>query len=514
MTISFTEALGGPVPGTEIEINLQGLGGLPSGDQIRNILVLSERVAAGTSTGNAVTSTPFGSADDASTWFGAGSPGAHQCAYIFDYRNSESGKPKCAVYGAAVAVAGGTAAIQTLTLAVNATASGVWEFMIGGFPVSIAVSTGDTPIVQATALVAAWNALAEKDSVPLTAANGAGANPAVTFTANTAGAHYNNIGLETITDPGIGTTDAWSGTTMGAVGGTPGVGLAPVLTTVIANLASFQGAGQIVIPWGEDGTAAAKSFEVAAVEGLIDHINTQGNATNMEPTSLVVAWKNTAALLAAAKGVAPFASDDDQRVHFVAHPYSAVSGAGAWEGELAAQTAALRATETHYARSFDGLKYRNLQQPLSADNWTSAELKTLIEAGCCPIWQPAIAADMVLVRDVISRTSFGVVDGTIMDSLDYVRASVAAKLATLSRMSIVDDDEDPPPVEHITQPGSIKALIRTVFNDLEAKGYVTNVADNWDNVVVELSGTTVALSIPTDIVPQLHNIMVRLDSSV
>jgi phage tail sheath gpL-like len=365
MTISFTEAVGGPVPGTEIEINLQGLGGLPSGDNIRNILVLSERVAAGTSTADEVRSTPFADADEASAWFGAGSPGAHQCAYIFDYRNSESGKPKCAVYGAAVAeLPGGTAAVQDLTFATAASAAGVWVFSVGGFQFSVTVSSGDTAIEQATATVAAWEALAEKDSVPITAANGGGANPIVTWTANTKGAHYNNIGLETITDPGITTTATWENTTMGGgVPGTPGAGVAPTLTTVIANLASFTGAGQIVIPWMEDGNAAAQSFEVVAAEALIDHINDRADATNMQPTSLIMGYKTTAANFATIMAAAPFAAEDDQRVSLAAHPYSAVKGAGAWDGELSAQFAAMRASETHMARSFDGLKFPQCHVP-------------------------------------------------------------------------------------------------------------------------------------------------------
>jgi len=512
MTISFSEAVGGPVPGTEIEINLQGLGGLPSGDQIRNILVLSEIVAAGTASAGDVTTTPFADADAASAWFGAGSPGAHQCAYIFDYRNSDSGKPKCAVYGAAVAeLPGGTAGAQTLVLATNASAAGVWVFSVGGFQFSVTVSSGDTPTEQGDAVVAAWTALAEKDSVPITPVNVAGT---ITWTANTKGAHYNNIGLQTITDPGITTTATWQSTTMGGAGGTPGAGVAPTLTTIIANLASFSGAGQIVIPWTEDGNAAAQSFEVVAVEALIDHINDRADATNMEPTSLVMGYKTTAASFASIMAAAPFNANDDQRVSLAAHPYSAVSGGGAWDGELAAQFAAMRASETHYARSFDGLPFRNLQPPLSTDNWTSVELKALLEAGCSPIHQPTANAEMAMVRNVMCRTSFGVVDGTIMDSLDYVREAVKAKLALLVRMSIVGDDEDPPPVEHITQPSAIKAMIKATFDELQDEGYLTNVDDNWPSVVIELDGTTVQISIPTDIVPQLHNIMTRLDSAV
>lgn len=512
MTITFTEAAGGPVPAVEIEINLQGAGGLPSGDEIRNIIVVAERVAAGTSSANAVNSTPFADADAAQTWFGAGSPGDCMCQQIFAYRNSKTGAAKAQVYGAAIAEkATGTAANQTLTFATNASGNGTWIFSVGGHQVSVTVSTGDTPTLQAAALEAAWDALSWANKPPIEIGVAAGV---ATFTCSVKGTHINNVALETIQDPGIATTATWGGTTMGA-GATAGAGpqLVADYATLIANLASFTDAGQYVIPWAEAGNAAAKSFDDDAAETWIDHVNDRGDATNMVPATLIMAYKDTAANIVAA--VTGFDSDDSERVNLLGHPYSATGGSGTWEGELAAQFAAMRASEQHFARSLDGLAFRNLQAPNASDNWTHAEQKTLIEGGVSPAYLPKGSSDVSLVRCIMARTGFGVVDGTIMDSLDYVRESCEAKLlASIDRFSIVDDDEEPPPVEHITQPAAIKALLRGVFVDLQNAGYITNLADNWDNVVVNLSGNTIQLSIPTDIVPQLHNIQVRLDATV
>jgi phage tail sheath gpL-like len=514
MAISFSEALGGPVPATEIEINLQGAGGLPSGDQIRSVLVLAEKVAAGTATVDTVESTPFADADAAQTYFGAGSPGDCMCQQIFAYRNSDSGVPKAQVYGGnATEVGGSTAAVQTLTFGAGpATSSGVFIFKVGGHPFSVTVSTGDAVAAVATAAIAAYNALTWAEKPPITASSG-GAG-IVTFTANVKGAAINNVGLETVQDPDTAITDTWSGTTMGAAGGTPGAGAGPALTTLIAAMASFSGAGQIVTPWLESGNAAVKDWDATAVNALMAHVVSMGDATNMVPSSLILSYKGTAAEIASILTTEVDDGDDAERAHFAAAPYSAVSGSGSWEGEIAAQFAAMRASESHLARSMDGLKFVDLDPPLAGDNWTRTEQKTLIEAGGSPVHQPSAGAQMVMVRDVSCRTEFGVLDGEVMDVLDYTRAAVAAKLTSLGRASIVDDDESVPPVEHITQPAAIKALIRTVFDELADTGYLTNVADNWDNVIIELSGSTVQMSIPTDVIPQLHNKMIRLDSKV
>ncbi len=144
MSISFTEALGGPVPATEIEINLQGAGGLPSGDRIRDIVILGERLATGTSAADEVTTVPFADADAAKTWFGEGSVGHLLAEYVFDYRNGETGTAKASVYGAAVAEGAGAAPIAKLTFANAATGNGSWTLRFGGKKWSFAVANGDT----------------------------------------------------------------------------------------------------------------------------------------------------------------------------------------------------------------------------------------------------------------------------------------------------------------------------------------------------------------------------------
>ena len=523
-TITFTEAVGGPVPAVEIEIHLTGSGGLPSGEQIRNVVIIAERVAAGTQTVDTISATPIGSRDDGIANCGANSPGAAMVAALYDHYNSESGAPKCNVWTLPVTEkATGTAPIQTLTVAGGTnTAAGIVTLAIGGhlFPVSIPNST----IVndQAILIAAAFNNADQADKPPLVATTpGAGV---VTFTGSVKCAHMNNIGLRVVSQGSIlVSTYTWSSTTMGGagVGGTPGVGglLAADLATALAALLVFTDADQYVIPWTENGTTAAKfggnTFNAVLPTAFRAHIITKANATNMIPTSLRMAWKSNVAKAVAAVGTLD--TNDTERISLAVVgnvTATGVSTCGQWEGEIAARYAGLRATERHYGRSLDGLKMPGLENSLPADNFTAAECKTLLEGGCTPIWVPAFSSDMELCRDVACRMDFGVLDTMAMDALDYIRSDFAATLNAQRRMSIVADDADLPPVDFITQPKVVKGLLRSRADALAKAGYMTNVATNWPNVTVNLSGSTLQLALPIDLIPALHNVQVRMDATV
>jgi phage tail sheath gpL-like len=515
MPITFTEAIGGPVPAVEIEINLTGAGGLPSGEQIRNIIVIAERVAAGTSTADTISATAFGSRDDGIDWFGATSPGAGMVAAIYDYYNSDSGAPKCEVWGAAVDECphvAATAAVQTLTIVNVNTAAGVLTLRIGGHVYAIPISNSTAIADQAVLIRDTFNNSDEADRPPLVASAAAGV---VTFTASVEGAHMNNIALETVDQGSILTsTYTWSGVTMGAAAGTPGVGgwIAGDFTAILAALVNFTDAGQYVIPWTENGVEGGQVFNAVVPTAFRAHLITKANATNMIPTSLRMAWKAAAATAITAVGVLD--TNDCERVSLVVPPYSATGDSGTWEGAIAARYAAMRASERHYGRSFNGLAMSGVAVPAAADNWTRAEQKTLLEGGCTPLAVPPMGDTMRMVRDVACRMDFGVLDTNAMDVLDYIRSDFQAALTANPRQSIVGDDEDLPLVEFMTQPKVVKGLLRSRCDLLAKAGYMQNVATNWPNVNVELVGSTLSLSVPVDLIPALHNIMTRIDATV
>jgi len=516
-TITFVEAVGGPVPAVEIELNLSGSGGLPDGGQIRSIIVVAEKVAAGTQTADTVSATAYGSGADGIAAFGTTSPGAAMIAAIYDYYNSETGRAKVEVWGACIDEdAGSVAAIQTCTVANNATAAGVLTLRIGGKLFTVSVTNGMTPANQEIAIAAAFNNALEKDRPPLLAtAPGAGV---ATFTASVKGAHMNNIGLETVSQGSItGSTYTWSGTTMGAVAGTAGVGAlaAGDFTAVIAALESFSAAGQYVIPWTEVGNAGALAFDTVVPPIFRDHVISQGDASNMIPATLRMAWKDSGgAAIGPVAAVAALDTNDCERVSLAIAPYSAVEMSGSWEGEIAARYAAMRASEPHYGRSFDGLPFSDIATSAPGDVFTKAELTTLLNGGCTPLNTPRNGDTVQIVRDVCCRTDLGLFDTQGMDALDYIREDWEATLVAQRRLSIVEDTADLPPVEFITQPKVIKALLRSRADLLANAGYMTNVAENWPSVTVNLSGSTLQIAVPIDLIPALHNIMVRIDATV
>jgi phage tail sheath gpL-like len=511
--ISFDEAVGGPVPAVEIEINLGGAGGLADGSQIRDVIFIAERVAAGDGAADTISSTAFGSGDDGIAFFGSTSPGAAMVASLYDYFNSESGGPKCSVWGAAIAEkATGTAPVQTLTIVDTNTAAGVLNLRIGGkvFPISFANSTIIAD--QATAIRDAFNNANEKDRPPLVATAALGV---VTFTGSVKCAHMNNIGLETVSKGSILTsTYVWSDTTMGGAGDTPGVGgyAGGDFTAILAALTSFTAAGQYVIPWTENGNAAAKAFDTVVPTAFRAHIIAKANATNMVPTSLRMAWK--ASVVDATAAVAVLDTDDSERLSLAVSPYSAVSKSGTWDGEIAARYAGLRASQRELPKPFNALKMSGVAVPNPADNWTNAEQKSLLDGACTPIAVPNFGSDMALVRDVTCRAGFGVLDTQAIDSLDFIRLDFAGALNKNPRQIIVDDGEEVPLVDYATTPGIIKSFLRSRADLLAPLGYMQKVAENWENVSVNLSGSTVQLSIPISLIPGRHNTMVRLDAAV
>ncbi len=517
--ISFDEAVGGPVPAVEIEINLGGAGGLPDGSQIRDVIIIAERVAAGTGVADTISDTAFGSGDDGIAFFGTTSPGAAMVAALYDYSNSESGPAKCAVWGATLAEkAAGTAPIQTLTISGTNTAAGVLNLRIGGklFPVAFSNTTGVQ--TQAEAIRDAFNDANEKDRPPLVATaliNGAGPDWDVILTGSVKCAHMNNIGVE-IVDQGaiLTTTYSWSSTTMGGAGGTPGVGgyASGDFTAILAALTSFTAAGQYVIPWTENGNAAAQAFDIVVPTAFRAHIITKANAVNQVPTSMRMAWK--APIATAIAAVAVLDTDDSERLSLAVPPYSAVSKSGTWDGEIAARYAGLRSSQRELPKPFNALKMPKVAVPNPADNHTNSEQKTLLEGGCTPIAVPNFGSDMAIVRDVTCRTNFGVLDTQAMDSLDFIRLDFSVALNANPRQIIVGDDEEVPLVDYATQPSIIKSMLRSRADILAPQGYMQNVAANWENVVINLSGSTVQISIPVSLIPGRHNTQVRLDAAV
>ncbi|KKL03776.1 hypothetical protein LCGC14_2622720, partial [marine sediment metagenome] len=97
---------------------------------------------------------------------------------------------------------------------------------------------------------------------------------------------------------------------------------------------------------------------------------------------------------------------------------------------------------------------------------------------------------------------------------DFIRLDFSVALNANPRQIIVGDDEEVPLVDYATQPSIIKSMLRSRADILAPQGYMQNVAENWENVVINLSGSTVQISIPVSLIPGRHNTQVRLDAAV
>jgi phage tail sheath gpL-like len=493
VTITFYQATGGPVPKIEIEIYLRNVAAPPSGE--RDIWILAERVSAGTSAANEVRSVPFASEAEAIAWFGAGSPGAYIASYLFNYNDGIIGRVKGQIYGAAVAAAGAASGAVTQTFATSAAASGTWVFEIGGHPISVGVSSGDSITAQGDAVVAAWAALDPCNKCPLTPVNNAGT---VTWTFNVVGAVGNAITCSTLTDPGVTTTCTWGASGVTA-GGTAGF---PVLTTVLAALAATR-TKVLVTSWSDFTNTTGQAEVINA------HIVTKSAAPQMLGGQVIMASVDSVVNVVTNAGVV----DDSDGERFCV---PCRRGAHEWPAEISAKVAAAYAAEPNLGRSHDGIDVS--QYPSSRANcYLESEEKTLLNGGASPLNTPTGVSGVYITRLVSTRSAYGVMDFALMSVLDYVRDATHAQIAAdFPRASFVEDADLATTAEHVKTPGMLRESCRIAFKVCEEAGFIYHVDEDFKDVDVELDMTTGTMSValPTRMLPQGHNYKIRLDAEV
>lgn len=172
-----------------------GAGGISSGSIPRYLLLMGLKTAAGSATPDTQV-VDIGSDDEADSYFGVGSHLARMCYQA----RREAGIRIKAI--AVTQASGGVAGSATITIATDSTSSGEWVYTIAGVDVRVAVPTGATPTVQATAIK---NAINGNPKLPVTATNSAGV---VTVTTRNVGAICNSYILfqNKATAPGASTS--------------------------------------------------------------------------------------------------------------------------------------------------------------------------------------------------------------------------------------------------------------------------------------------------------------------
>lgn len=502
MTITFTTISQRSIPEIQIELNLQAAASLQAQQAYKDVWIFAERISTGTSTDNEVRAVPFSSATEAAQWFGLDSDGAPSLgaamAAMYMSGKSSIGRPKSQCWGVALPEpSAGAAASQTLTLSGTATSSGTWILEIGAQRFSVGVAAGDDEDALGAAIVAAYQALPLERRPPV----GASYNPAtkiVTFTATNKGAAGNQIGCYTYQDPSCGITATWGGSALAGGSGYPTV------TTALGNILAVQ-TPILAVPWDAAGAATV-------LEDIVDHVNAKAAAGSELTCRLFCADKASAA--SAASAADALDDDDGERVIYIVAP----PGHAPFPGHLVAAVAAADASETHLARSLDGVGLQGFEPWPESENFSKVEADTLVKAGCTPLRIPTGGDQVQIVRLMADRTNLSgqvvELDGAIMSNLDYCRDYVRSVLASkYQRMSIVEG-EIKTMASHVTTVTSVKATFYEALKDLEGEAHLVDVDDHWESAQVEFTNGRILAQIPVEMVPQWHSTYVRMDATV
>jgi phage tail sheath gpL-like len=453
------------------------------------------------------------SADDAGTYFGRGSE-LHTMAIAAFAQYSD-----CNLYAVAVAESAGTAASLVATFATNASAAYTVRIYACGQVLDVAVASGDTPTVIATAVCTAINA---GDTLPFTAQFSTGA---VTLTAKNLGPRGNTLtcAFSFITAAGIevvitsSNTSSGAGTTCTLSGGSQVDG--EYFFTSGATQDSFAAAITSISPTKYDRIACA-CIDATNTDLVVAHLNSlAGVTTQKRQQGLVgsIASLATSTTFATGRNAA--------RLQVVWHYNSRLP---IWD--CTAQVAAARligdgslggslnGEADDPAANLDGVQLATVRaQSTVADQPASTEIESALNNGLTPIVPSAARPGFCAVaRSITSRsTANGVQNYAVLDTSqvtvpDYVADDLQSALATdYAGFKIAADSGDglPPRAPRVTQPSLIRSNIARRLKVYEESAILTDVDANMSMLTVTLSSTTpgrVDCTIPCEPIPGLH----------
>jgi phage tail sheath gpL-like len=443
----------------------------------KKLLVCGQRLAAGTVA--AAVPTPIFRATDSEGYFGAGS--------ILDLMCKAAIKANPDVDLTAVAMddaGGATAATETLTIATTATSTGSFAVDVCDQELLIAVASGDTPTVQASALAAAINA---NTTLPVTATPVAGV---VTFTSKNKGTVCNGIQLATrIVGPTGSTYTLSNAGSNGYLSGGTG---AAVPTTALNAAASTRYHDISVGLNDTTGATAARDYALAqgAAEVGLGEVAIHGvDDTVANLTTMATTLNGERSLLAALRN------------------------SPSWTVQTGAAMGAVMASETVPNRPYNYLVLNGIKPPPVQSRWIKSEQKALLANGITPLVVipgekvAILRAESTRTKNAQAVTDMSESDITVIQAFDYVRDAMQAMFSTkYGRSRWADDDSDGLLPADVATPDKVKQdLIGTLYQ-LEGAGIVENVGDLLDQVVVNKVGTNCQYSIPTDLIDGLQEI--------
>ncbi len=453
-------------PGKYFEFNTKlAVRTLPG--NLQKMLVVGQRLASGTVAEE--TLVDIFSDSDAATFFGNGS-----ITHLM-VRAALKANPYLQLSAIALDDAGaGVAATKTVTIANNATSIGVTTINVADQSVQIAVASGDTPTVQADALVAQF---AKQPDLPVTAANVAGV---ITLTAKHKGTLGNGIKVSATTTAAATTITVAAGVT----GATD-----PDISDALA--AVFSAGHHVICPaWNDQSSLTAVRTHLDNVSGPL------------EQRGAVGIYANTGTLSAATTLAGQINSGRMSGIH--------VPNAFENSYEVGAAYAAVVAFEEDPARPLNTLALTGILPTPLADRLSRTEQENELNNGVTPS-EVGPGDKVQIVRAITTYTldpqavpDISLYDLTTIRTLDYVRKAVRERIALrFPREKLSTRTEK-----------KVRSEIIDVLIKLEELEIVEEVQANLAGIIVERDlqdPNRLNARIPADVVNGLHVFAGRID---
>lgn len=464
--------------GQFIEIdNSKALGGALVA-QPRRMLFIGNKLAAGSLAAN--TLTRINNPAEAAALFGRGSV-LHEML-----RGARAVNKEADIWAVALDdLVGGVQATQTLTITGPATGAGTLALRINGELVSVGVTSGDTPTIVATAIVAAVTAALD---LPVTAGNVAGV---VTFTARHKGVFGNDIDVRVNYQRDEVLPAGLTATVAAGVAGTGNPDVATALAA-IANESYYS----IVVPYSDTTNIDKIKVELSSRFGGLD----------MRTGHLFMGKAGT-------HGVLTSFGAGRNNVHETAFgAKKPPQGAYNWAARMAAVVEFNGAIDP--ARPFKTLEVPGLLAPAEADRFTRPERELLLRDGISTF---EVAQDgTVLIEQVITTYQTnpqGIDDVSYLMlntkwTADFMRYSFRVDQAlAFPRHKLADDGTNFDEGQQVATPRVIKSVLIATARKLEKVGILENFELFQEKVLVVRSLTDrnrVNAIIPADCVNQFN----------
>ncbi len=456
---------------------IRGLLGMP-----RRVLLLTHKVTAGTAATNALIRN-ISSESDAVGYFGEGSMGV--LMWRAAKRAAGLGLPIDAIV--VPTAGGGVAATSLITFTnsgANLSSSGEVMLYIGGVRVSIGVSTADTNVTVAAALVAAINAI---PSLPVTAVQGTLANTnQITLTARWAGPNGNDIDVRSVYYPDDRIPNGLT-ITIAAMSGGAGN---PDITAAIAAMAGYR-ATEIVMPFNDSTNIGLLEAELAA----------RWLFNNMQDAQAVTA----ARFADEASALTWFNSRNSEQVHSIptiadcTNPFETAALAGAALEALAAVDPAVPPM---------GVALPGYLGPVAGKHWNVNQMNDLLQAGGSPL---VIHTDYTaelsrMVTNYEHNPSNGAADRSKssynwIKTMSYWRWSVVNTFQNKymggldGGFKIAEYVTEPIPGQKIMTADLGQEVMIGIYNDFCKAGLMQNLPYYKDSITVEVDGPNGKLKI-------------------